>query len=48
MTISNGFDKAFTAIFDSNITTMIAAVILYIIGTDQIKGFAVTSSLGSR
>lgn len=46
MVIHNGFDKALSAIVDSNITTLIAAVILYMIGTDQIKGFAVTLFIG--
>ena len=46
MAINNGFQRAFTAIFDSNITTMITAVILYSVGTDQVKGFAVTLFLG--
>ncbi|HLQ44026.1 MAG TPA: MMPL family transporter, partial [Planctomycetaceae bacterium] len=46
MTIFNGFDKALSAIVDSNITTLIAAVVLYMIGTDQIKGFAVTLFIG--
>lgn len=46
LTIFNGFDKAFSAIVDSNITTLIAAVVLYMIGTDQIKGFAVSLFIG--
>ena len=46
MAITNGFNRAFTAIFDSNITTMITAVILYVVGTDQVKGFAVTLFFG--
>ena len=46
MAIHNGFQRAFSAIFDSNITTMITAVILYSVGTDQVKGFAVTLFLG--
>ena len=46
MAIRNGFQRAFSAIFDSNITTMLTAVILYAVGTDQIKGFAVTLFLG--
>ncbi len=46
MAINNGFARAFTAIFDSNLTTLITAVVLYAIGTDQIKGFAVTLFLG--
>jgi SecD/SecF fusion protein len=40
MAIRNGFDRAWVTIFDSNVTTILTAVILYIIGTDQIKGFA--------
>jgi len=46
MAISNGFEKAFITIFDSNITTLLTAVILFVIGTDQIKGFAVTLFIG--
>jgi len=46
MAIHNGFEKAFTAIIDSNLTTLIVAVILFMIGTDQVKGFAVTLFIG--
>ena len=46
MAIQNGFEKAFVTIFDANITTLLTAVILFAIGTDQIKGFAVTLFLG--
>jgi len=46
MAIQNGFQKAFSTIFDSNITTLITAVILFMIGTDQVKGFAVTLIIG--
>ena len=46
MTIRNGFERALTAIVDSNLTTLITAVILYAIGTDQVRGFAVTLFLG--
>ncbi|MFN0050903.1 MAG: protein translocase subunit SecD [Planctomycetales bacterium] len=46
MAIHNGFDKAFAAIFDSNITTLITAVILYLIGTETVKGFAVALFIG--
>ncbi|TXT29998.1 MAG: SecD/SecF fusion protein, partial [Planctomycetota bacterium] len=46
MMIHNGFDKALSAIVDSNVTTLIAAVVLYMIGTDQIKGFAVSLFIG--
>lgn len=41
-----GFKRAFTAILDGNVTTMIVAVILYIFGTGTIQGFAVTLGLG--
>jgi len=46
MAIQNGFQKAFSTIFDSNITTLLTAVILFAIGTDQVKGFAVTLIIG--
>ena len=46
MAIQNGFDKALAAIIDSNVTTLITAVILYLIGTDLIKGFAVSLFIG--
>lgn len=46
MSIQNGFDKAFTTIVDANVTTLITAVILYMIGTDQVRGFAVTLFIG--
>ncbi|MEX0586533.1 MAG: protein translocase subunit SecD, partial [Pirellulales bacterium] len=46
MVIRNGFDKAMTTIIDSNLTTVIVAFVLYAIGTDQIKGFAVTLMIG--
>ncbi len=46
MAIRNGFDRAFTTIVDSNLTTLIAAVVLYWIGTDQIRGFAVSLIIG--
>ena len=41
-----GFDRAFTAIMDSNITTIIAALVLLFFGTGSIKGFAVTLLIG--
>ncbi|MBL9123512.1 MAG: protein translocase subunit SecD, partial [Planctomycetaceae bacterium] len=46
MAIRNGFDRAMSAIVDSNITTLMTAVVLYVLGTDQVKGFAVTLFLG--
>jgi len=44
--IDAGFKRAFVAIFDSNVTTLIAAAVLYYFGTGPIKGFAVTLSIG--
>ena len=44
--INNGFNNTLSTIFDSNITTIIVAVILYIFGTGAIKGFAVILILG--
>ena len=41
-----GYRRAFTTIIDSNLTTLIAAVILFIIGTGPVKGFAVTLGIG--
>ncbi|MCA9052495.1 MAG: protein translocase subunit SecD [Planctomycetaceae bacterium] len=46
MAIQNGFSKAFATIVDSNLTTLITAVVLYVIGTDAVKGFAVTLFIG--
>jgi preprotein translocase subunit SecD len=44
--IHAGFERAFTTIFDANITTLLAAVILFAMGTGPVKGFAVTLSVG--
>ncbi|MGX4677466.1 protein translocase subunit SecD [SAR92 clade bacterium H246] len=44
--ISAGYDRAFVSILDANITTLIVAVILFLIGSGPVKGFAVTLSLG--
>lgn len=46
LAIANGYNKAFSAIFDSNITTLIAAFLLFQFGTGPIRGFAVTLSIG--
>ena len=46
MAIRNGFERATTTIVDANVTTLISAIVLYWIGTDQVKGFAVTLILG--
>ena len=44
--IHAGFDKAFSAIADSNVTTLIAGVVLFTFGTGPVRGFAVTLCLG--
>ena len=44
--IRDGFSRAFITIFDANITTLITALILYVIGTGPVKGFAITLSIG--
>jgi preprotein translocase subunit SecD len=44
--IRAGYEKAFATIADANITTLIAAFVLFLFGTGPIKGFAVTLSLG--
>ena len=46
MAIRNGFDRAMVTIIDSNLTTLLTAVVLYWIGTDQVKGFGATLILG--
>ncbi len=44
--VANGFKSAFATILDSNVTTLIAALFLYIFGTGAIRGFAVTLIVG--
>ena len=44
--IDAGFKRGFVAVFDSNVTTLIAAIVLYYLGTGPIRGFAVTLSIG--
>lgn len=44
--ISGGYDRAFVSILDANITTLIVAVILFLIGSGPVQGFAVTLSIG--
>ena len=44
--IQAGYEKAFSTIADANVTTLIAAVVLFSLGTGPIKGFAVTLSIG--
>jgi preprotein translocase subunit SecD len=44
--IQSGYEKAFSTIADANITTLIAAIVLYGMGTGPIKGFAITLAIG--
>ncbi|HJL93338.1 MAG TPA: protein translocase subunit SecD [Woeseiaceae bacterium] len=44
--ISAGYEKALSSISDANVTTLIAAIVLFAFGTGPIKGFAITLSLG--
>lgn len=44
--IDSGFKRGFVAIFDANVTTLIACAVLFYFGTGSIKGFAVTLSIG--
>lgn len=44
--INSGYEKAFVTIADANVTTLIAAVVLFAFGTGPIKGFAITLSIG--
>lgn len=44
--IDAGFHRAFSAILDSNVTTLIAAAVLYFMGTGTVKGFAITLGIG--
>ena len=46
LAVKNGFEKAITTILDANITTLIAALLLFIFGSGPIKGFSITLSLG--
>lgn len=44
--INSGYEKALSSIVDANVTTLIAAVVLFAFGTGPVKGFAITLSLG--
>ena len=44
--ISAGYDRAFVSILDANVTTLIVALILFLIGSGPVQGFAVTLSIG--
>ena len=44
--IKNGYDRAFITIFDSNLTTVLTSIILYLVASEELKGFAITLILG--
>jgi len=44
--LRNGYDKAYTTIIDANVTTLLTAFILYLVGTGPVRGFAFTLSAG--
>ena len=44
--VRNGYGRAFTAIFDSNLTTIITGIILFVVGTGPVRGFAITLTAG--
>ena len=44
--IEMGYEKALTSIIDANVTTMIAAVILFIMGSGPVRGFSITLGVG--
>ena len=46
MALKNAYDRAFSAIFDANITTLITCLILGWVGTQEVRGFAITLGLG--
>jgi SecD/SecF fusion protein len=46
MIIKNGYDKAFTTIFDSNVTTLLTSIILYYVGSEEVRGFGLTLGWG--
>ena len=44
--IRNGFNRAWVTIFDSHVTVLLSAIVLYFVGTDEVKGFALTMIIG--
>ena len=44
--IKNGYGRAFTAIFDSNLTTILVGIVLFVVGTGPVRGFAITLTAG--
>ncbi|MEW6252943.1 MAG: protein translocase subunit SecD, partial [Planctomycetota bacterium] len=46
MVVKNGFDRAFSTIFDSNVTTLLTCLIIYYVGSEEVKGFGLTLGWG--
>ncbi len=46
MAIRNAYDRAFPTIIDTHLTSIFTAIVLYVVGTDQLKGFGVTLTMG--
>ena len=46
MAVRNAYDRAFSAILDSNVTTVLTSVILYVFGSEEVKGFGLTLAIG--
>lgn len=46
LAVKNGYGRAFTAILDSNLTTIITGIILFVVGTGPVRGFAITLTAG--
>ncbi len=44
--IRNGFNRAWVTIFDSHVTIFLSGLVLYFVGTDEVKGFALTLIIG--
>ena len=44
--VKNGYERAFLTIFDSNLTTILSAIVLYLVASEELKGFAITLILG--
>ena len=46
VSLRNGYDRAYSTIIDANVTTLLTAIILYLVGTGPVRGFAITLSAG--
>src|SRR5437588_3309009 len=46
LAVRNGYDRAFPTIIDTHLTSIFTAIVLYVVGTDQLKGFGVSLTVG--